>query len=281
MSEQLGASMQALHLGPDDWRERIEHARFDGCIVIHLAARVHARAADEQLYDRDNREKTAALAGAAVRGGARRFVFLSTVKAIGEETSAAPFAVDTPPCPVDAYGRSKRAAEIELVEAARGTRMEPVIVRAPLVLGPGAKSNAASLMRLCDSPWPLPFGAVSNRRSFVHVRDLARLLVACAGAPRAAGRAYLAAHPVPFSTPALIAALRRALGRPARLLDMDPAWLEALARSVGRGATMRRLTRSLEVDPSAAQADLGWEAQVGLERAAHEMVHGEREERCK
>jgi len=279
LADLLGSSMHALHLGPADWRERIEQAPFAGCTVIHLAARVHASSADEALHDRDNREKTAVLARAAIEGGARRFVFLSTVKAIGEETRGGPFTLETPPRPVDAYGRAKRAAELALAEAARGTRMETVVVRAPLVLGAGARGNAASLLRLCDSPWPLPFGAIANRRSFVHVRDLARLLLVCAASPRAAGRGYLAAYPAPFSTPGLVAALRQALGRPARLINVAPAWLEALARRVGREAAIRRLTRSLEVDPSAAKTELGWQAELDLGHAAREMADFARAER--
>lgn len=273
---QLGSAPRTLHLGLPDWREQIEAASFEESTVIHLAARVHAPEGEDRLHDHDNRDKTAVLAKAAASHGARRFVFLSTVKAIGEETHDAPFTPATPPGPMDAYGRSKRAAELAIIDAARTSSMECVIVRAPLVLGAGAKANAASLLRMCDSPWPLPFGAVANRRSFVHVRDLARLLLACSGSPRAAGRTYLAAHRVPFSTPRLIRAMRDAVGRPARLFRVDPAWLEATARIAGRGAAMQRLTRSLEVDPSAAEADLGWAAELDLERAARDMVHGDR-----
>ncbi|HEX6634655.1 MAG TPA: NAD-dependent epimerase/dehydratase family protein [Usitatibacter sp.] len=270
---------QRLHLAPADWRDRIAAASFEGATVVHLAARVHAPRSDPGLYETDNREKTEVLARAAARGGARRFVFLSSVKALGEETREAPFSVHTQPRPLDAYGRSKLAAERALEGVARASSMEFVVVRAPLVFGAGAAGNLRALLRLCDSPWPLPFAAVHNRRSFVHVSDLARLLLACAGAPSAAGSTYLAAHREPFSTTQLFATIRRALGRPPRLVAMSPRVLEALARIAGRADTMRRLTRSLEVDPAAAQRDLGWMAAVPLESAVEEMVAAYRAER--
>jgi UDP-glucose 4-epimerase len=247
--------------------------------VFHLAARVHGDSGDEARYLRDNRDKTAALARAAAAGGARRLVFASSVKAMGEESGAVPLRLEDEPRPRDAYGRSKLAAERALAEVARGTGLEWSIVRAPLVLGPGAKANLAALLRLCDSPWPLPFGAIENRRSFVHVDDLVRLLLACAEAPQAAGRSYLAAHREPFSTRTLIAAVRSALGRPQRLYRVPPAWLEAIARVAGRGEKLLPLTRSLEIDPSAAERELGWRAEVALEPAVEGMVAAYRAER--
>ena len=268
----LGAPYHALHLAPRDWRERIDAAAFSGAIVFHLAARVHARGADDAAFLRDNRDKTVALAEAAARGGVRRFVFVSSSKAMGEETSGAPFTLDDEPRPVDAYGRSKLAAERGLAEVARSSGLEYAIVRAPLVLGAGAKGNLATLLAACDSPWPLPFGALRNRRSFVHVEDLVRLLIACATHEAASGRTYLAAHREPFSTRELVLSVRSALGRQSRLAALPPGWVEAIAAIAGRGEAARRLTRSLELDPSAAERELGWRAEVSLEAAVREMV---------
>ena len=279
LAARLPARMQAIHLAGEDWERNLAAARFPGAVVFHLAARVHGDSGDETQYLRDNRDKTAALARAAAAGGARRLVFASSVKAMGEESDAAPLRLEDEPRPSDAYGRSKLAAEIALAEGARGSGLEWTIVRAPLVLGPGAKANLAALLRLCDSPWPLPFGAIDNRRSFVHVDDLVRLLLACAEAPQAAGRTYLAAHREPFSTRALIAAVRSALGRPARLYRVPPAWLEAITRMAGRGEKALALTRSLEIDPSAAERELGWRAEVALKPAVEGMVAAYRAER--
>jgi nucleoside-diphosphate-sugar epimerase len=276
---QLRDAPQHLHLAPADWRDRIEAASFEAATVVHLAARVHAPASDPRLYETDNREKTEVLARAAALGGARRFVFLSSVKALGEETREMAFSVRSEPRPLEAYGRSKLAAERALEGIARASSMEFVVVRAPLVFGAGAAGNLRALLRLCDSPWPLPFAAVENRRSFVHVSDLARLLLACAESAAAAGRTYLAAHREPFSTPRLVRAIRRALGRSPRLFGVSPHVLEALARVAGRRDAVARLTRSLEVDPSAAERDLGWTATVPLEAAVDEMVAAYRTER--
>jgi UDP-glucose 4-epimerase len=149
-------------------------------------------------------------------------------------------------------------------------------VRSPLVFGTPVKGNLATLLRWADSPWPLPFAAIRNRRSFVHVDDLASLLLECAHQPRAAGELYLAAHPEPFSTPGLIAQLRDALGRKRRLYAAPSAALELAASIAGLSEAVRSLTRSLEVDASRAAQHLGWRARHGLAHAVGEMVRWHR-----
>jgi len=275
----LGMPHHALHLGGGDWRERIDAMPFADATVFHLAARVHAHGSDGAAFMLDNRDKTVALAEAASRAHARRFVFVSSSKAMGEETRAAPFTTADVPQPVDAYGRSKLAAERGLAEVARSSALEYAIVRAPLVLGAGAKGNLASLLRACDSPWPLPFGALRNRRSFVHVDDLARLLVLCAESHAANGRTYLAAHHDPFDTRELVERVRECLGRPPRIFGVPPAWLERIGAMIGRPEAVQRLTRSLELDPGDAERDLAWRAQRDLRAAVAEMVEAYREER--
>ena len=126
---------------------------------------------------------------------------------------------------------------------------------------------------MADSPWPLPFACAHNRRSFVHVDDLARLLLECAVNPAAARGTFVAAHPDPVSTSRLLATLREALSRRQRLFCIPPRVLGAAASVVGLGGRMARLTRSLEVDPAATQAALGWAAQVDFRHAAADMVH--------
>jgi UDP-glucose 4-epimerase len=181
------------------------------------------------------------------------------------------------PAPVDAYGQSKWAAEKALVDTASGA-LDHVVVRAPLIYGAGVRGNLLALLRLSDSTLPLPFGAIDNRRSFLHVDDLARLLLACAAEPHAAGRVYLAAHCSPLSTPQLVGLMRERLERPARLVRVPPALLEAAASLVGLRATMRRLTRSLEVDSARAESELHWSAQISLESAVDDMVNAYRAE---
>ena len=273
----LDGAATRLHLGAPDWEHAARAAAFEGATVLHLAARAHQmRGATEDDYTRDNAVKTRVLAEIAARGGARRLVFLSSIKVNGEETSARPFTPADIPAPRDPYARSKRAGEEALAEIAKRHPLETTIVRAPLVYGEGARGNLSALLRLADSPWPLPFAAIDNRRSFVHVDDLAQLLLACASNPLAAGRTYLAAHPAPVSTRELIEGLRSVLHRPRRLFAVPRALLEATAAACGQGERMRRLTRSLEADPTSAQADLGWTAKRSLRNAVEDLVRGHR-----
>jgi len=277
LAAHLAAPFQALRLSGDDWAEQIARADFRDATVFHLAARVHDESSDSDAFVRDNAEKTRMLATAARESGARRFVFLSTIKVNGEETDGRPFTSSDAPNPQDAYARSKWEAE-RLLAAVDG--LDHVIVRSPLVYGSGAKGNLRSLMHLADSPWPLPFAAIRNRRSFVHVDDLARLLVECAKHAKAAGQTILAAHGSPFSTAELISEMRASFGRPARLFGVAPRVLELASSVAGAGKKMRRMTRSLEVDSEGAERLLGWTAQIGLRPAVEDMARAYAQERA-
>ena len=270
----LSVTQARLRMGAPDWMEQLESTDFRDTTVFHLAARVHADDDDAPAFLRDNVDKTLALARAAARGGARRLVFLSSVKVNGEESPGRPFTRADAPRPEDAYARSKAKAE----EALAGISGLPtVIVRSPLVYGAGVKGNLLLLLRLADSSWPLPFGALDNRRSFVHVDDLARLLIDCATHPDAAGRTYFAAHERSVSTRELVSAMRSALSRPARLLAVSPRTLEAAAALAGQRERARRLTRSLEVDSTDAERELGWTAQIGFAAAVDDMAQAYRQ----
>ena len=269
--QRLEGHAHAVSMAAADWERRLAAAPLEGAVVYHLAARVHRSSRDdESRYHHDNTVKTVAVADAAVRAGARTFVFLSTVKVLGEE-STAPLSIDAPYNPMDAYARSKCAAEEALLQR-HASGIPLVIVRMPLVYGPGARGNLARLRHLCDSPYPLPFAAVDNRRSWIHVDDLVDLLMRC-GQPAAHGARILhAAHPMPISTPQLVTVLRAALRRPARLFSMPRMMLESTAALVGAGTSMRRLTRSLELDVSASLRAFDWAPCVTLERAAADLV---------
>jgi nucleoside-diphosphate-sugar epimerase len=271
----LGGAISQVHLGEPDWLDQVRTADYAGATVFHLAARVHGLGTESEAdYRHDNVVKTRAFAQAAGAGGAKRFVFLSTVKVNGEETAERAFRSGDAPAPQDAYGRTKWEAERAL--AALGG-VEFAIVRAPLVYGAGVKGNLLALLHLADSGLPLPFGAIENRRSFVHVDDLARLLIECATQSRAAGRTFMASHPDRASTPRLAAVMRGFLGRPRRLFPVPPFLLEGAAALVGQGARIRRLTRSLEVDASDTQEALGWIAQISFETGVEDMVRTYRE----
>jgi len=265
----------AIALARDDWAEAIGATDFAGANVIHLAGRAH-QGGSAARFHHDNVEKTRVLAEAAARGGARRLVFLSSIKVNGEATSSRAFTPHDVPVPEDDYGRSKRDAEIALARVASSTALETVIVRCPLVYGAPVRGHLATLLHACDSALPLPFAAVHNRRSFIALDDLCRALLLCAHREVAAGKTYLVAHRDAVSTPRLIGAVRGSMGRPPRLYAVPPRLLEIAAAAVGMGTTMKRLTRSLEADASLAQADLGWQAEIGPEQAIEQMVRAYR-----
>ena len=260
-----------VSLGSPDWRSSIARADFRDAVVFHLAARVHLRSGDQAAWLHDNVEKTEALALAAVAAGARRLVFASTLKVHGEETTGRAFRAQDELHPVDEYAHSKALAEDRLRAIGAREGLEVVIVRSPLVFGRDAKGNLADVRKACASAWPLPFAAIRNRRSWVHRDDLCELLMLCASHDAAPGRAFIAAHDEPFSTPQLLAGLRRALGRSPRLFPMPPGVIELAGRIVGKGESARRLTRSLEGDPGDC-AVLGWRARVSFDAALEDLA---------
>jgi nucleoside-diphosphate-sugar epimerase len=268
----LAGNAFPVALGEEGWRERIAAAPWRKATVYHLAARVHQDKVDEKTYEEDNVGKTIALAEAAAAGGAGRLVFLSTIKVHGEETIDRPFSLTDTPAPVDGYSRSKWNAEQALAEIMRRTGLSVAIVRSPLVVGAGAVGNLRALMGLVDGPWPLPFAAIRNRRTFICVEDLAQLLCACGRSPNASGRTYLAGDARSLSTTELVVALRRAWQRPQRLFAMDSRVLESMAAWTGQSQRMRRLTRSLEIDASETARDLSWRPFVGVEKGIDRMA---------
>ena len=263
------------------WRDSIAAADYRDATVFHLAARVHDAGASEAEFEMDNAIKTRALAQAAASGGASRFVFASTVKVLGEESRAGALRADDAARPAGAYALSKWHAEQALREVAGNTGLPLVILRLPLTWGPAAGGNFRALLRLADSGAWLPFATIDNRRSLVHVDDLARALLVAATHDAAPGKVFLAGHPHPVSTPGLVGAMRAALGRPRRLFGVPGALLEVAASLAGQGARMRRLTRSLEVDPGLLISGLKWAPRVDLESGLAGVVSAWREEFAK
>jgi len=268
----LPASVNTLAFGAPDWEPRLASCHLEDATSFHLAGRAHAFDGDESAFERDNAFKSRALAQAAVREGARRIVFLSTIKVYGEQSGDRAFTPEDPANPQDAYARSKLAAEEALTQVARDSSLEVTIVRSPLVYGPGARANLEALLQLADSPWPLPFASLVAPRSFVHVDDLARVLVAAAESPMAKGKTYIAVHREGATTRSVVASMRRHLGRPTRLWPMSPAMLEGLATIAGQRARALRLTRPLLGDPTTAERELGWSARVSIDDAVEELV---------
>ncbi|MBI3445978.1 MAG: SDR family oxidoreductase [Magnetospirillum sp.] len=246
-------------IGPDtDWRPALHGVE----TVIHLANRAHVMDESEAdplaVFRRVNRDGTLRLAEQAVAAGVRRLVFVSSIKVNGEATHGAPFTATGQPAPEDAYGLSKLEAERGLAAIAARTGLEVVVVRPPLIYGPGVKGNLRTLMNVVGKGMPLPLGLVDNRRSLIGLGNLVDLLGLCARAPQAAGRVWLARDGEDLSTPELIRRMGRALGRPARLLPVPPVLLRLAGRLTGKSAAVGRLLGSLRVDDAATRAELGW-----------------------
>jgi len=224
-------------------------------VVIHLAQRAHQRAAAGAHAG--EAEAAAALARGAARAGVRRMLYMSSIKAMGEATPPGRrFSADHPPRPEDAYGMAKLASERALAGVAEATGLKLVILRPPLVYGPGVGGNFRALVRLAGSGLPLPFAALDNRRSLIFRDNLVDLVAAAALHPAAAGRVLPAAD-IDLSTPALIRILARGQGRPARLFAIPNAAFAALRRLPAIGPAVCRLSLSLEVDDTATRAVLG------------------------
>ena len=269
-------------LAPDaDWREALT----DIDAVVHCAARVHVMrdtAADPLAeFRRVNTAGSLALATQAAAAGVRRFVFISTIGVNGAETFGTPYRAEAAVAPHSPYAVSKHEAEEGLRHLAAETGMEVVVLRPPLIYGPGAPGNFAQLMRALQRGLPLPLGAVRNRRSFVALDNLVDLIARCLQHPAAAHRTFLVSDDDDLSTTTLLRRTAFALGRPARLLPVPASLLRAAANALGRRELGQRLFGSLQVDSSPARTLLGWAPVVsvdeGLRYAAEHFLARQRE----
>lgn len=257
---------------PSRWAAAM--SEMDG--IVHLAARVHvmreAVANPLEEFRRINLKATERLARQAAQVGVRRFVYLSTIKVNGERTFGEPFRETDSPEPDDAYAISKWEAERALAQVSRETGLEVVIVRPPLVYGPGVKGNFLSLLRLVHAGVPLPLAGVNNRRSFVALDNLVDLIAKCIEHPRAAGEVFLAADQKDLSTPELVRLISKSMGKATRLFPFPPALLQMASRIVGKMPVYERLCGSLAVDASKANNVLGWTPVSSVEEAMDKMA---------
>lgn len=248
-------------------------------VVIHLVARVHVMkdmSTDPLAEFRAvNVAGSLNLARQAAEAGVKRMVFLSSVKVYGEYSLVGqPFTEDFMLAPSDFYGVSKLEAEIALRSIAQETGMELVIIRPPLVYGPGVKANFAALVRAVKAGWLLPLGSISNQRSLVGLDNLVSFIETCAVHPKAAGQTFLVSDGNDLSTPELIRRLALAAKVPARLWPV-PAWLlETGAAAVGKGEVVRRLCGNLQVDISKARNLLGWVPPFSVDEGLRRTVEG-------
>lgn len=232
-------------------------------VVVHLAGRVHIindpDHDPESAYISANTTATLNLARAAVASGVKRFIFMSSTKANGESTVLnEPFRPESTPHPMDAYGRSKLEAEIGLLQLAQSSPLEVVIIRPPLVYGPGVRANFLELMKLVHKQIPLPLGSVNNKRSLVGIDNLVSLIVTCADHPAAPNHVFLVSDNVDVSTPELVRLIAQAQGRRARLFPFPQILLHLGAKLLRREHLYLRLCGSLQVDISKTMNLLQW-----------------------
>ena len=246
--------------------------------VIHLAARVHvmsyASKSPLEEYRKVNVRGTLNMAQRAASAGVKRFIYLSSIKVNGEETAPGmPFTAEDNPAPIDYYAISKYEAEVGLRKIAHKTGMSVVIIRPPLVYGPGVKANFLRMMQLLRRGIPLPFGAINNVRSLVALENLVDFIILCIEHPAAANQTFLVSDDEGLSTTELFRRLAKALGMSAHLLPMPTILLKIAAMLIGKSSTARRLCGSLQVDISKNRDLLGWSPPCSVDRALRNVAN--------
>jgi len=263
-------SISLFHTGDlsenSDWQQALQ----DVNVVIHLAARVHVMAdhSNDPLIEcrKVNTAATLNLARQAADAGVKRFVFISSIKVNGEDTNTGDkFLPDDDFIPTDPYGLSKYEAEQGLLDLAKTTGLEVVIIRPPLVYGPGVRANFLSMMKWIYKGVPFPLGAVHNQRSLVALDNLVSFIIHCVKHPKAANEIFLISDNEDVSTTELLKKVANAFGKKAFLLPVPVGLMKFAAKLVGKEDVANRLFGSLQVDSSKAKELLNWEPVITMD----------------
>jgi nucleoside-diphosphate-sugar epimerase len=279
-AESLPEAVRQISVGDllptTDWGSALQGVN----VVVHCAARVHVMQDDAtdplQAHRMVNVSGTCNLARQAVAAGVCRFVYISSIKVNGEFTDAGrPFTVDDAPAPEDPYGVSKHEAELALRQIAAETGMEVVIIRPPLVYGPGVKANFESMIRWLSFGIPLPLaGITQNRRSLVALDNLVDLIVTCLSHPSAANQTFMVSDGEDLSTADLLRRMGAAIGHPVRLFYMPPSVLKLGALVVNKPGIHQRLCGSLQLDITKTRQLLGWTPPVSVDEGLRRVAEG-------
>jgi len=245
-------------------------------IVIHLAARVHVmreNAADPLAAFREvNVAGTERLARAAASSGVKRLVYVSSIKVNGEQTAGVPYSELDVPAPQDSYGVSKYEAEQALRQVALETGLEVVIVRPPLIYGPGVGGNFLRLLKLVSWGVPLPLASVLNRRSMIYLGNFVDALITCATHPAAVGKTYLVSDGEDISTPLLMQYMANLMGKHSWLWPLPSFLLKLAGKMTGLSGEVERLIGSLQIDSSGIRRELGWLPPYSMQQGLSETV---------
>ncbi|MBC7466815.1 MAG: NAD-dependent epimerase/dehydratase family protein [Bdellovibrio sp.] len=246
-------------------------------IIVHAAAKAHdmSKPQDlEKIYNSVNFEMTVKLAQQAKLHGAKKFIFISTIKVNGESTVDRPFTADDTPQPLDPYGVSKYRAEQAILKLNEPGVFEVTVIRPCLVYGAGVKANFKSLINIAKKGIPLPFGLVNNKRSIVSVDNLIDLIMTCANTPKSAGQVFLVSDGVDLSLPELIEAIAGSYDKKALMLPVPPLLMHLCFALLGRRDFGQRLFSNLQVDISKNKTVLGWEPPFSIAHALAKMTKG-------
>ena len=268
--ENINSSIVVGDLGPDtDWTKALENQE----VVIHLAARTHimdeSASNPESKYLRVNVESTKRLIHQMSEQNISRFIFMSSVKVNGEQTTVQPYTESQPSHAEDAYGRTKYQTELLISSS---PDLKSTIIRSPLVYGPGVKGNFLKLMQLSERGLPLPIGMIKNERSLIFLENLIDAVIQSLENSAAIGQTYLVSDNADISTPELFRAVGNALNKPTRLFPFPVFLLRLAGVLVGKSGAIRRLAGSLQVDCSKIHKELGWKPPVGLQQGLDKTV---------
>jgi len=271
-------NLKYVHVDDKSENKNYSKSLFNTDLVIHCAARAHVMKENESdslhLYRKVNVDDTFNLAKQAASYGVKRFIFLSSVKVHGEQTTySKSFKYNDIPKPEDAYGISKYEAEKALKEFSNQTEMQIVIIRAPLVYGEGVKGNFLRLLDLSNKGIPLPLANINNKRSLVGIDNLIDLIKCCINHPRATGETFLVSDKENISTTELITKIKIAMGKSLRLFPVPEILLKLSARLIGKSSEIDRLLGSLTVNISHTCDVLDWKPKFSLDHNLKKTVN--------
>jgi len=245
--------------------------------VVHLAARVHIMddpSVDPLVeYRKVNVEGTRCLGIAAAKAGIKRFVYISSIKVNGEGRASA-YTEDDDEAPEDPYGLSKWEAEQELHKIADKSSIEVVIIRPPLVYGPGVKANFLRLLKIVKCGIPLPLASIKNQRSFIYLENMVDAIITCINRSKAAGHTFLVSDGKNISTPELIKQIAMAMGKPALLFSIPPFLIQLAGKFTGKSSAIDRLLDSFTIDSSRIRKELEWNPPYTMKEGIEVTVHG-------